>query len=311
VDESSPTLEPKTSKWVLVDHNKLQGRLGNVYDQRVGGVVDHHHDERRVPIDTGCEPRIIEKAASCTSLVTEFVRKSWDEMSASPTDSSRVLNAEVAKMTLSSILIDSVCLTDSSKVTSHDQEAAQYLETKIRAATRPGQEYDRQRLYEEVSKAKLDIGNLPLNDILRKDYKEWEESGKKLGISTVVKSLQFLIEKADRETNTATGDALSKSLDEFCDHRQIDVYGLMTAFTDDNGDFRREILVRSMQSASDIALKRFENIATEELGLSRWKGPKLSCGKSSKQDIWQQNQTHHSRKRVAPLLREAMSFRGE
>ena len=305
------TLDPEASKWVLVDHNFLQGLLGKVYDQRVGGVIDHHEDEHRTPIDTGCEPRIIEKAASCTSLVTEFVRKSWDNISASTTEGSQELNAEMAKMAISSILIDSVCLKDSGKVTSHDKEAALYLETKIRAAAHPGEEYDRQKLHGEVYNAKQDITHLCLNDILRKDYKEWEENGKKLGISTVVKSLQFLVDKADQERNPATEDAISKSLDEFCDHRQLDVYGIMTAFTDDYDGFKKELFLRSMHSASDATIERFQNAATEELGLSGWKGPKLSFGKSTQQVVWQQNQIQHTRKRIAPLLRGAMSFKGQ
>jgi len=37
----------------------------------------------------------------------------------------------------------------------------------------------------------------------------------------------------------------------------------------------------------------------------------LSFGKSIQQVIWQQNQTQHTRKRIAPLLRGAISFKGQ
>ena len=58
-------LAPENTKWILVDHNALQGQLGKMYAERVAGVIDHHDDEKKVPEDTGEEPRIIEKSGSC------------------------------------------------------------------------------------------------------------------------------------------------------------------------------------------------------------------------------------------------------
>src|SRR5947207_7073114 len=42
-------LEPEITKWVLVDHNKLTGKLGEMYRSRVLGVIDHHDEENWVP----------------------------------------------------------------------------------------------------------------------------------------------------------------------------------------------------------------------------------------------------------------------
>lgn len=76
-------LAPENTKWILVDHNALQGQLGKMYAERVAGVIDHHDDEKKVPEDTGEEPRIIEKSGSCTSLIANYCRPSWDMASLS------------------------------------------------------------------------------------------------------------------------------------------------------------------------------------------------------------------------------------
>src|SRR5579862_695330 len=80
--ERASKMPPEDTKWVLVDHNALQGELGEVYGGRVSGTIDHHEEENKVPVDTGPEPRIVEKSGSCTSLVTEYFRNGWDKLSA-------------------------------------------------------------------------------------------------------------------------------------------------------------------------------------------------------------------------------------
>lgn len=306
--DATQTLKPKNTKLILVDHNALHGQLGGVYAQRIGGVIDHHDEEHKVREDTGPEPRIVETAGSCTSLVTNFLTENWDNLSRLNTASEDCSSsdAEMAKMALSSILIDTANMTASSKVTAHDEKAVQYLEAKIRADPEFAKGYDRQRLYQEVSSAKEDIGRLCINDILRKDYKEWEEGGKRLGISTVVKPLRFLIQKAKEERSSDGEEDLATSLDEFCKQRHLELYGIMTAFTDEHEEFNRELLLRSMNQASDAAAEHFERNASQELGLSVMDRLKLGSGKSTWQKNWKQAQVQHSRKRIAPLLREAM-----
>lgn len=309
MDDPSHQLKPENTKWMLVDHNALQGVLGEVYVQRVSGVIDHHDEEYKVPEHTACEPRIVEKVGSCTSLVTNYFRGTWDEISSSSAENRRasLWDAEVARMALSSILIDTVNLTHSTNVTMHDRDAVQYLEAKIRSNPESARTYDRQRLFQEVSSAKQDVGRLCINDILRNDYKEWEGRGNKLGISTVVKPLKFLIQKANEEKKSASNqDDLVSSLDAFCEQHSLDLYGIMTAFTDEHGDFHRELLLRSVNRVCNSAAENFERNAQEELGLSTWSGPKLKNGKSTWQMIWTQRQVQLSRKRIAPLLREAM-----
>ena len=301
-------LEPQQTKWVLVDHNALQGDLGKRYGHRIGGVIDHHEEEHKVPKDTGCEPRIVETSGSCTSLVTNYVREAWTKLSAShgSDTTERLWDAQVAKMALASILIDTVNLEDLSKVTKHDQDAVQYLEAKVLEHPKTAKTYNRQKLYEEVSHAKQDIDRLSVADILRKDYKEWTENGKKLGISSVVKPLDFLLSKAKQETDLSKVDAFSLLVGKFCKQRHLDLYATMTAFPDDTEEFRRELFLRSTNHSSNSIAEKFERDTKDELGLTVWKGAKLAEWPEDWQQAWRQDQTQNSRKQIAPLLREAM-----
>ncbi|TVY39895.1 Exopolyphosphatase [Lachnellula subtilissima] len=80
---SSPEL--KDARWVLVDHNALQGELGKAYGRNVVGCVDHHDEEHKVPVSESNgdmdEPRIVEKSGSCVSLVVRYCRSAWDGLS--------------------------------------------------------------------------------------------------------------------------------------------------------------------------------------------------------------------------------------
>ena len=302
-------LEPQQTKWVLVDHNAPQGDLGKRYAHRVGGVIDHHQEEHKVPEDTHCEPRIVENAGSCTSLVTNYVREAWTKLSSAShgnDTTERLWDAQVAKMALASILIDTVNLEDLSKVTKHDQDAVQYLEAKVFEHPKMAKTYNRQKLYEEVSNAKQDIEQLCVTDILRKDYKEWTENGKKLGISAVVKPLDFLLSKAKQEMDLSKVDAFSVLVGKFCKQRHLDLYATMTAFSDESKEFRRELFLRSTNPSSDSIAEKFERHAKDELGLTVWEGGKLTERSGDWQQAWRQVQTQHSRKQVAPLLRVAM-----
>ncbi|KAF2492262.1 exopolyphosphatase-like protein [Lophium mytilinum] len=321
-------LRPENTKWILVDHNALQGTLGSIYSERVGGVIDHHDEENKVSADTADEPRIIEKAGSCTSLVTEYCRGAWDAISDTKLSSGaahaqgdeavgdgavRTLwDAQVAQLGLASILIDTSNLQSKEKTTGHDVTAAEYLEAKIMACTQVAGGFDRTKFYKEIDTAKKNIGGLKLQDILRKDYKQWTEGGLKLGISSVVKSLNFLQEKAQAEANgRSTADAFYSAVREFADEQELDMYAIMTTSTSPEGNFQRELLLWAFTADTVATAQKFETNATGELGLESWHG---SDGRSHDEDsekdwrkVWRQRSVQHSRKRVAPLLREAMS----
>ena len=321
-------LRPENTRWILVDHNAFQGKLGKIYSGRVVGVIDHHDDEDKVPQDTGCEPRVIVKSGSCTSLVTEYCRETWDLLSNSGIDSGadqgrggglsgeravvKLWDAQVAQLGLASILIDTTNLQSEDKTTEYDTKAVEYLEAKITACPQLSTGFDRSLFYEEIDSAKKDIGGLKLQDILRKDYKEWRNGqGKKLGISSVVKPIAFMQKKAGEEADTQSfHEAYLEALRGFSGNRDLDMYAVMTTSTPSEGQFQRELLVLAYTDSAILAAKKFAADAQEELGLEDWHGSDGGSYDDNNNECWAkawwQRNVQHSRKRVAPLLREAM-----
>jgi exopolyphosphatase len=320
-------LAPENTKWILVDHNALQGELGTIYYEQVAGVIDHHDEEGKVRKDTGDEPRIIEKSGSCTSLIANYCRPMWDELpeaalssgaahaqGESLSDDSAVKrwDAAAAQLGLASILIDTANLRDENKTTEHDRKAVAYLEAKITTCPQLSTTFDRTTFYEEIDAAKRDIGALKLQDILRKDYKQWDQSNLKLGISSVVKNIDFLMKKAGDEASAqSASNAILGAIDQFSKERELDLYTLMTTSTSSAGEFQREVLLWAFTERGTSAAKTFATKSSDELGLEDWcEIPNLSdasCNEGQWRKIWWQRQVQHSRKRVAPLLRDAMA----
>lgn len=312
-----------------MDHNALQGPLGQKYEARVAGTIDHHDDENIIPMNTGSEPRIITKTASCCSLVTNYCREAWDALSSSAqspiaatarTDSDNFVDdasyaslwdSQVAKLALAAVLIDTTNLKSEDKVTEHDVEAIKILESKIASSSQGSKDYTRDNFFKEISDAKKDIAPLKLYDILRKDYKQWTEGSLKLGVSSVVKPVDFLIKKAKDEAGGSEGgtNAFVNSIKTFATDRKLDIMAVMTTFGRDKDEFQRELLVWALDPASTSAAAKFEKQSTAELDLVQWQGSVKDLdheGQDGWRKVWRQGAVQHSRKRVAPLLREAM-----
>ncbi len=300
-----------------MDHNALQGELGKVYSSQVIGVIDHHDEENQAPKDCGDEPRIISKSGSCTSLVIEYCKEAWDALSKSSTGETAAWDGELAHLALAPILIDTTNLKDKSKVTRGDTEAVKYLESKIAASS---VKYSRDDYFNEMSAAKADVGQLSIPDILRKDYKQWTESGSaNLGISSAVKPLPFLLKKAE-----SAGSALLDSMRIFAADRKLSLHVLMTTSSSESGELARELLVVSLDDMGTEAIAAFEQNAAETLGLKSWGKGLLDCqdgagpsgvgagagaggqrhGWTSR--CWVQERVENSRKQVGPLLRKAL-----
>ncbi|KAI9736408.1 MAG: Exopolyphosphatase [Claussenomyces sp. TS43310] len=290
----SATIKAAQSSWVLIDHNALTGPLANIYAHRAVGCIDHHDDEGSVPKNCGDEPRIIQKSGSCASLVVAHCRKLWDADAAGSEQPKR-WDAELAQLALAPILIDTNNLCDKTKVTDVDMQAVEFLEKWA------GEGFKRDEYFKEVSEAKQDIGDLNLVDVLRKDYKMWEENGMKLGVSSVVKNMNFLVEKAGGDEH------VTQALRTFGHDRDLSLFAVMTTSNPD-GNFTRELLVFGFGDEAVKLCKRFEEQASSTLGLKTWKGGRLDTEGGSREwsRCWIQERVENSRKQVGPLLRKAM-----
>lgn len=336
-------LSPTHASLILVDHNALDGPLGqhNIADQpsfcsSIVGCVDHHQEEHQVPPDTGDEPRIIQKCGSCTSLVIDHLRSSWEELSGSSSASTvadgqgdvmvgaddeatrRTWDAQIAKLAVASVLVDTRCLGDPSKVEDVDRRAVDYLEAKIALAPGKSRNYERQAFWEEIMHTKTDLGKLGVEECLRKDFKTWkvkvqqqadkdsEDREFELGVSSVVKPIAWLADKARKETGKQHSmEGLEKQLESFTAERGLSVHAIMTASTSEHGQFQREICLSAAESHHENILDTFEKDLKDSLGLEPWSEVPGDDRKSTMQ-IWWQRDVSKSRKEVAPLLRNVV-----
>ena len=77
-------------------------------------------------------------------------------------------DAQIAKLALASILIDTVDLKADSKITEDDRKAVRFLEAKINISRKLGKDYDRDRFYAEINDAKSHLDDLSLEEEMAK-----------------------------------------------------------------------------------------------------------------------------------------------
>ncbi|KAI8963858.1 DHH phosphoesterase [Daldinia sp. FL1419] len=289
-------LKPEDTRWLLVDHNVMTGPLGQAYGDRVVGCIDHHDDEGKVP--GGAQPRVIEKCGSCMSLVVEQCGEAWEALAkrgGGDKDVARV-DAQLAYLALAPILIDTANLGNKDKTTPRDERAVETAEAHLPAG------YDRKAFFDEVAALKEDISHMSFRDIFRKDYKEWDEGGVKLGTASVPREFAFLVRKAGGE------DEFAAELGRWCEEKGVDVMAVLTT-AKDGGEFRRELLVWARGKGTVDAVRGFaEGDGKERLGLGVWGEGKLDLeeGGGDWRRCWTQERVEHSRKQIAPMLREAL-----
>ncbi|KAK7418958.1 Exopolyphosphatase [Neonectria punicea] len=284
-----PDLDPDDTRWMLVDHNCLTGSL-NKFAGRIVGCIDHHADEG--VIAQSVKPRVVEPCGSCMSLVVDETRHAWDALSKEVEDGDAVAEDEkLAKIGLASILSDTINLTAKEKVRDKDPKAVAFLRAKIRDPS-----FDRTRYFDDISAVKEDISGLNFRDIFRKDYKEWDEAGLKLGISCSVQGFDYLVDKAGGAV------PLLDDLADWTRERGLDVASLMTTSHPD-GQFQRHLLVWGLTDEGKAAVERFRKIR-DKLELETWGNGALDDG--AVRGAWRQHNLGASRKQVAPLLREAL-----
>jgi exopolyphosphatase len=297
LDELPKADELTDSQWFLVDHNSLTGRL-LPYKDRVVGCIDHHDDEGHVPQDS--EVRVIEKTGSCMTLIVEHCKEAWKGLRKISDPPAPVIDEQLGYLALSAILIDTHNLTDKTKTTPADQDAIRHLE-----ATVVGPDYDRARFFAEVLALKQDITPLSMRDVLRKDYKEWEEGGLRLGTASAP------VDFADLAAKAGGADALAADVRRFADEKGVDLFAVLTACTR-HGVFCRELMVYARTEDGVHAARGFEKDCGGRLDLSAWDGGRIDADHNKTQWLrcWDQGRVEHSRKQVAPMLRDVMKTLG-
>ncbi|KAI8629568.1 exopolyphosphatase-like protein [Xylariaceae sp. FL1651] len=330
-------LHPEDTRWLLVDHNAMTGQLGKIFGSHVAGCVDHHADEDAVPRDA--EIRVIEKSGSCASLVVEQCAEIWDALSTvddtpPPQGESRSesksetakIDAQLARLALGPVLIDTSNLGDRNKTTAHDERAVAVAESRIaRYAEGSGggagseEKYDRDAFFARLAALKEDLSDMTFRDVFRKDYKEWSVDGLHLGTSSVPQGFGYLVDQKAGGDSDAFVEELGKwgsEKDSFGkEGEKIDLVVVLTGFKDKDGQFRRELLVWARTEIGVKAARAFESAHKENLKLGTWGDGKLDLdgkrdgkgkGESEWRRCWTQRAVEHSRKQIAPMLRDAL-----
>ncbi|KAJ5609425.1 hypothetical protein N7528_009992 [Penicillium herquei] len=312
----------------------LGGVLSNVTFHAVG-CIDHHVDEHFMPDPTKLpfsQPIIIQPGpGSCSSLITNEMRERgfWasgsDSIPAS-LDASSGEMAQAAKLALAAILIDTSNLQAEGKVTEVDVRAVEFLRAQVSVGGEEGSTWDMDKFYEKVLWAKQNsLDRLTLSEVLGRDYKEWTEtaqsSGTKMtiGFCSSVKPIRWVIRKAGGSR------AFLDGIQEFAssEGRNLDAVVVMTSFTDQDGEFARELFVSAVDEKGLVVdgIKSFVENSASQLDLVRWSAldgesvdipeeeirSTLDGDEGTWRRLWIQKNTKASRKQVAPLMRDALS----
>lgn len=254
---------------VLVDHNQIAAGLEK-FSSQVVSILDHHKDEG---LYTSATPRMIEPVGSTTTLVArEFM------------SAGIAISRDAAVLITGTILLDTVNLDDAAgRVTDADKEiAAQLL---------PLCPLPQQLFFERVHKEKFNVAGLSTDDLLRKDYKEWQFGRIKCGIAS---ALLPVGDWAAKDNDLAAGFAA------FMAKRNLDLLLSMNAYT--NPDFHRDLVVFC---TSRNALHQLFNFLQEN-GLEL---TPLNCSEQQQPDsgfigFYRQGNLAVSRKKIQPLLAE-------
>ncbi|KAF3927230.1 Exopolyphosphatase [Dactylellina cionopaga] len=291
LDDVLPNLRVDKTTIALVDHNVLQPPLSTKFFNNVTSIIDHHVDENK---HLDATPRDIKPAGSCTSLVTNhfrtFYSTHWENIPAS-------IHSEIAKLALAPILIDTANLT--AKVTPIDVvQVTELLE-------RLGEGFDRNGFYDGLVEARSDLEGIPVNGLLRKDYKQWTEeaNGVVLGVSAITRALSWVVKKAGGVEN------FKHELREYAEEKKLDVAVVMTSDTS-NGGFRRDLLIYGLNERTKPLTQRFEESMNEKFKLEAWPNEADEMTEGFEEDgmkAWTQAELDLSRKQVAPVLREIAS----
>ena len=332
------SITPENTQWLLVDHNALTGPLAargfaNPPNEKIIGCIDHHDDEGVVP--STVQPRIIEKAGCCMSLVVEYCKPVWEELAklqreeeeeeegGENTEDDGLAKGEwesqLAHLALAPILVDTTNLTSKDKTTGWDEQAVGFLEGRltqprtqtqtktvgVNITTAAGENksyYDRTTYFNHITTLKEEITGLSYRDILRKDYKRWTDGGLSVGISTVVRGFDYLLSEIGNQHQ------FTEALKAWAKEQELDIAAVMTVSNPD-GKFTRELLVWAFNEGAVKVAKRFvdRNGGQEGLQLKTWGEGKLdSDGQGEWTRCWTQGRVDKSRKQVAPMMRDVM-----
>lgn len=264
-------VEAEFVELILVDHNVPQGEALQTFLNRhkvtVTCIIDHHVDEGMFK---DASPRIISSCGSCSSLITNFFI------------SLGIFQPCTAKLLIAPLLADTAFMKQ--RVEQPDTQAFEVLSKCIKGLNLDTYFY-------EISKMKSDISGLSLEDVLRKDYKLFKLQADRVGISSIVKPFEWLLNEYGGVDN------LVKTCKSYGSEQHLDYLVLMTAFSKDD-EFKREIaFIGVKKDPKKMSSALADELALEEIPTDHDRA--VFCV---------QHNSKASRKQVAPLIRDKLAL---
>ncbi|SCU78880.1 LADA_0A08306g1_1 [Lachancea dasiensis] len=270
---------------VLVDHNDTQSTARELVDSVIA-IIDHHEDLglHKDILERQCGPRIIEKAGSCSSLVYNY----WNGLLGPQMNRA---DTRAPCLGLAALLIDTSNM--SYKVEQPDVQAHKSFRGSIR-------DLDFDEYFAQIRRAKDDIVGLPLRDVLRKDYKEFDflkgrGGAIRCGMASVVKPLQWLERQFQDQEFKATSS-------KFLKERNQDVLLILTSWTDDENRFSRQLAFYAETKQNTETVCKLADLVRDKLQL---RPIQILDIPDERFRFYAQENTNASRKQVVPYMEEA------
>lgn len=258
---------------ILVDHHVLP-RNDAALEEAVAEVMDHRPIEQK-----HCPPChvSVELVGSCATLVTERILQGAPE----------ILDRETAALLHGTIILDCVNMDlKIGKATPKDRKYVEKLEALFPDLPQ------RDEIFSCLQKAKFDVSGLTTEQMLRKDQKVICRHGAKVAVSATYVGLEAFLQRP----------GLLPDLSAFCQAHSYDALVAMTIFFDAHDEPVRQLAVFCPHVALRMALcGALERSHSPTLKLTPFPTTQPNL------QAYLQGNTQVSRKKVLPLLQEALS----
>ncbi|PNJ56058.1 PRUNE1 isoform 4 [Pongo abelii] len=258
---------------ILVDHHILS-KSDTALEEAVAEVLDHRPIEPK-----HCPPChvSVELVGSCATLVTERILQGAPE----------ILDRQTAALLHGTIILDCVNMDlKIGKATPKDSKYVEKLEALFPDLPK------RNDIFDSLQKAKFDVSGLTTEQMLRKDQKTIYRQGVKVAISAIYMDLEAFLQRSN----------LVADLHAFCQAHSYDVLVAMTIFFNTHNEPVRQLAI----FCPHVALR---TTICGVLEHSHSPSLKLTPASSTHPNLhaYLQGNTQVSRKKLLPLLQEALS----
>lgn len=257
----------------LVDHHVLP-KADAALEEAVVEVLDHRPVEQKQPTPYHMS---VELVGSCATLVTERILQGAPE----------ILDQQTAALLHGTIILDCVNMDPRlGKATPKDSRCVEKLESLFPDLPR------RKEIFDFLQKAKFDVSGMTTEQMLRKDQKTIFRQGTKVAISVIYMDLKAFLQRS----------GLMAELHAFCQAQGCDALIAMTIFFTPHDEPVRQLAVFCPPAALQATICGV---------LERSHAPSLRLtplpNTHPHLQAYLQGNTQVSRKKVLPLLLEALS----